>query len=888
MVFADEKLCGMSSEDFKEKLLTSGNIPGRLKPELDRSDLSFPHVQFGVVPNGMRPKVFLDIISLIAFVILKELFFPLLPFVQSFWSGDEVAFWLESAEIVDESRRSTISENLDGDSFLKGRAREVLTEDEMRKLNVSLRKKIAFLSSHIWEWATLSDGLRSTLCRIFGVALVNVTSGNGVMKIFMKQHHDLLQVSRPYESISPPVEDVEEVRPGREAIAKSFVGHCVRLRAKSREYFAPYTLICQSRYTGKSYLLSQSWEIDGYALFIIRINCAEHSDKPETRKLVEYMLRLRTQEEIEQLLAAILQTFLEISVDPRTFFLKKPQKLSHSMEDLKLKFEDIKANIGNAKLDELQETIANMQVVSTDSDVVKKVIPIVAFDEADVLSANSFDFEIPAGPQEIEHSNSVNFDTFRMIRRVLHSRKDLLGQSPFVFVAASAISSNFVKTPLELADVREVDGSEADPETTKLFPLYFLKHAFDILRNQDLPSMLITTLVNWVADILSFTFLLNLIRAGRPKWEADLEKLQERNNVANSADVTLANIQTVMEIGKSTIAYSPDAEQKERIEAALEIAGLLAASRYSIEVSTSSIYERKMAILLDIDESGNWMHISYPPEPVLGIAALGLLHEYPLGILKDLENSDPKAFTRHVGDIGEFIAKILILLRLPEPKIESLSSPVRSLLQNILLKKDFTELKNWCEKDLLDARVCFSNFVAVAKLGNDAKKVLGAMVRLNAALTTPPGFPGIDLIIPMILADGSLGAINVQVKNKAGKLSDLDDIKEKLCSQPISQGVRRLNLIINVHPSGENNFELLGSPRDPIIVLEGWNKSFGQTLTRFPQLESILCTILLCDTLSKPTNCSYGGDPSKFPSDELNGNEPLIPLPQSNQVFNMS
>src|SRR5260370_33208455 len=110
----------MDSEAFKKKILEIPNFPPGWRDEVGRSDLCFLHIVFNIVPKGIRIAAFLDIIKLGHFRSRTCHNMPLLPPVQESWDGNEVADWLISAGIVEESRRSSISKNLNGRRFRQG------------------------------------------------------------------------------------------------------------------------------------------------------------------------------------------------------------------------------------------------------------------------------------------------------------------------------------------------------------------------------------------------------------------------------------------------------------------------------------------------------------------------------------------------------------------------------------------------------------------------------------------------------------------------------------------------------------------------------------------------------------------------------------------------
>ena len=239
-----------------------------------------------------------------------------------------------------------------------------------------------------------------------------------------------------------PAERFEEIKleycqeyEGKVIVAKSFVDHIINLCGKSEEYFACYTFLGQSSGMGKSRLFYESWENEEYALLIVRISCTKVLEDIglETGKLILFIWKLTTEEQMSKLLWCLLYLVLDRSLDENGF-LKYTENLSKSLLGLNIDFEEIldlyhstnSDAVGRTAFKNLQEKINNMKLSRPGSDLVKKVIPVIAFDEADVLSRNIFEFEGPISATGSASSNKKYFDTLRLIRRVLNSYRNEL------------------------------------------------------------------------------------------------------------------------------------------------------------------------------------------------------------------------------------------------------------------------------------------------------------------------------------------------------------------------------------------------------------------------------------------------------------------------------
>jgi hypothetical protein len=322
---------------------------------------------------------------------------------------------------------------------------------------------------------------------------------------------------------------------------------------------------------------------------------------------------------------------------------------------------------------------------------------------------------------------------------------------------------------------------------------------------------------------------------------------------------------------ESMIVYDPNSCRKERLSAAVAITGILANTDWHIELCASGYIERRLAFLLEYNRHNDKVFVSYPPEPVLAMAALVMLQRFPSEILEELEKVDHVAFSRGLGPLGEFAAKILFLVNLSPPSLLKPYNSVKPLFEYLFGTEAINRLENIPRaEEIMGGRLCVSYFTNFIKIGDDPERIIGALIRMNAALATPTCYPGFDLLIPIILQAGNLGCIYIQVKNVEGKLSRLTEVESKLWEQLASNRVRRLNMIINVCPYGVDNFEVKGEGQTTTILVEGWNRCFGETFRRCPRLENILHTILSRGRQNNPISerLPYNNDLTQYPYKE--------------------
>jgi hypothetical protein len=134
---------------------------------------------------------------------------------------------------------------------------------------------------------------------------------------------------------------------------------------------------------------------------------------------------------------------------------------------------------------------------------------------------------------------------------------------------------------------------------------------------------------------------------------------------------------------ESMIVYDLNSCWKERLSVAVAITAILANTDWFIELCASGYIERRLAFMLEYSRQNDKVFISYPPEPVLAMAALVMLQRFPSEILEELEKADHVAFSRGLGPLGEFAAKILILVNLPPPSLLEPYNSVEPLFENL-------------------------------------------------------------------------------------------------------------------------------------------------------------------------------------------------------------
>jgi hypothetical protein len=108
------------------------------------------NIKFGIVPDKMKLRKFIEVMSLDNSWPQDLCAWPLIPLIQSFWSGRQVSDWLVSAGVVDMTRGDLIADKLDG-SLLQRRVLDILTNEDIDSLQLILLTKAYITANLVWK-----------------------------------------------------------------------------------------------------------------------------------------------------------------------------------------------------------------------------------------------------------------------------------------------------------------------------------------------------------------------------------------------------------------------------------------------------------------------------------------------------------------------------------------------------------------------------------------------------------------------------------------------------------------------------------------------------------------------------------------------------------------
>ncbi|KAL2885540.1 hypothetical protein HOO65_070002 [Ceratocystis lukuohia] len=171
-----------------------------------------------------------------------------------------------------------------------------------------------------------------------------------------------------------------------------------------------------------------------------------------------------------------------------------------------------------------------------------------------------------------------------------------------------------------------------------------------------------------------------------------------------------------------------------------------------------------------------------PGEPILALAAFQYGMTMSDMLLKALEVLDQELYWNsvNVGDIGEFIAGLILLLAFDTASFVSFPEPLplqvflKNLLGDAVVKDLLTVSKDSLDLNfgtMLSFGTVFFNRI-YRQVTAPSETDIYNMYRTCTACYLPPGFNGVDILIPVWVPPqddrmGYVGCILVQVKNKA-------------------------------------------------------------------------------------------------------------------------
>ena len=360
--------------------------------------------------------------------------------------------------------------------------------------------------------------------------------------------------------------------------------------------------------------------------------------------------------------------------------------------------------------------------------------------------------------------------------------------------------------------------SEKDPSsrslqhTTKQIPVFVMAHSFDILSficKNIRENMFANDIRMWNAFLTSEFRISEFYRFGRPLiWAYFNFATDERFNnekLYSNANLLIekASVDKILskkfdlsdEFFTQIIDYSPEltfylskilggvsrkqelsSEYKDIFFSIFNLS--LGMNLLPTSISAENLVENNMMTLLSVEHSFNCVITSgcfLPEGPLNSVATYSLLNRtrYLLTVVQELK----KYNLISIGHFGIMIAEF-VLLSSAFTCIDPEFSKMRKIIfQPIDLEDFLLELSDGDEKvindffrlnpELVHSRLSFSYFQNFDPGKRSIDRPFDLMARClfrGSATSLYPNYPGLDLMIPLVLSDGRMSLIGVQVK----------------------------------------------------------------------------------------------------------------------------
>jgi hypothetical protein len=278
---------------------------------------------------------------------------------------------------------------------------------------------------------------------------------------------------------------------------------------------------------------------------------------------------------------------------------------------------------------------------------------------------------------------------------------------------------------------------------------------------------------------------------------------------------------------------------------------MTAGIRWCVGTMASNLVKRRMAIVTGHSYVDGGIRISYPPEPALSIAACSHLCAGAGMVLKRVQVAQEFAWSA-AGEIGEFLARVLLLLSNYDPR-ESSFQMVAPRPVDYMVKMMVGEWGRGggggggreCEwergqgtGDVLRGWTCFTRFTR-AKLSErrSAEANIAYGLYNHSALAMPSGHYGVDLVVPVVCQSGRLGCISVQVKSWRQNLngSDRAEIVRKFGMSSFG-GLPSLKVVLNLASCGTSRAVAW---TEDVLIVDGFGAAFPGLWERYPGLREV-------------------------------------------------
>ena len=680
-------------------------------------------------------------------------------------------------------------------------------------------------------------------------------------------------------------------------------------RVDKDKYLGCYTCVAQSSCSGKTRLALEKKQSENILIVNMYVTCLEklssNYPKPDEFDIsfVKKLMSAKSENEVTAMLGRLVvgmkRDFLEEDVcsGGTFYYLKNPDgKCAIRLSDLSPQTRAFVFRGDDTHDDNNIAWVANelefLNRIYENRNRQRRVLFSVFFDEANALLDSKHEIikALPRGSEpvsspliegtatprldHVEETESIT--TFRLIRRSIYNELKSFWYCPLVFMDTTTRLMNFLPWWVRDNSARtEFAGYTDDTTRTpkKLFDPYIYKVSWNAyakyVRNP-------ATVENWLLYVNSYEYRCNLCLFGRPQWGAMLAAKHGRPQIEQRAALdsiaSVASKKLYVAVDEIDLTHPQDLEVKMTcIASSVAIMALsVGLDAHMVSMHSEALVRTWMCKLLDFSREFSQLKVTYPPEPVLSIAASHLLTGDPATILNSVRQALYNT-SMAPGPAGELVAHILLLLckkaadfEVPSAKVPPKNDyvgrliqplPVKTFLERLLDPNAYEGiikrlLENPETKKVVEGSVCFSHFLWSYGEEKDITNVLNYALSMNCAIQTPFNHTGIDLIIPVIMGDGKLAVLNVQVKN-AKDVNRMEVCRLFAKSYLRSTGIPALNIMINVQQKSQDtttapsylfNYNEAGNAKGKALATDDTDAQ-GQTVEEKENIDELLLCV---------------------------------------------
>ena len=368
--------------------------------------------------------------------------------------------------------------------------------------------------------------------------------------------------------------------------------------------------------------------------------------------------------------------------------------------------------------------------------------------------------------------DGANVSSFRIIRRAVKDAS-LHKYVCVCFVGTSAKLANFAPSD------QKHSSNRVPSEITELFPPFVAISPGDLEFQPEecLPTDQTSSMYEWILQ--KDTLPISLIKMGRPLWHSQYQAALSTAPIINESKNA---IKSVLKLAEEKLFFYTGNDL-----IAAKLALFLSRLPFTVspsEIIADTMMASNMAYCLYVSQQRDRLFSSYLSEPILAAAAAKVLRENYKAIDAAVVLANSFVYGKvNAGHMGEFVAGLILLGAYDESCLGQNLSPLQSVKLQSWMKALFGSAlwsdawKQFSANSFLKEEECFGdgivcyNHIVRLKKSMKMKDIHRAIHRMYG-IWGMPSQEAFDFCLPIVLNDGGVAGIYVQVKNCKVAFSD--------------------------------------------------------------------------------------------------------------------